>query len=615
MEIDCCLVDKHKMKNILLILLAFVSIQVFAQDNQSITLAYEYYNQGEREKALEIFDKLAANPANVPFIHERYLELILGNLEYEKAEKYLIKLKNSHQDNYQYWIDLGSLFYQQDQEDKMEATFTELILVVKQDQNRTRFVATTLYNANFSKFAIQTYLSSREVLKSGGAYAMDLATLYRLTNQKELMIEEYFNFLKGNPVNLNFVKDQLQNSLTEEEDLPKFRSWLIGKIQEDPNDPNFPEMLIWVNVQMKDFTQAFIQARAFDRRFQNEDSKVFDTGVIAYQNEEYEQAEKFFQFYVDEFTYKQNYLMARLYLIQSKEQSIKNKFPVVTNLLKSLMVDYNQLIKEIGYNNISFEAMINKSRLHAYYLNELDSAIYFLEQVIRFESASKNITAKAKIELGDILVIAGQPWESSLLYSQVEKSNKGENIGFESKLKNAKLSFYRGDFELSKSHLDILKEATTREIANDALDLSLLISDNMDYDSTYAALNVYSKADLAYFSNQKDRSLHLLDSLLEAYPNHPIEDESYFLKSKILLERGDFEGAILTLNSILELYPDDILADDALFQLGKIYQEQLEDLTKAMEIYQRFLRDYPSSLYVEDVRRRFRSLRGDTNTT
>ena len=603
------------MKNLLLILLSFFSIQVFAQDNRNITLAYEYYNQGEREKALEIFDKLATDPANISFIHERYLELMLGNMDYEKAEQYLIKQKNRNPDNHQYWIDLGSLYYQQNQEEKMDAIFTELIQIVKQDQNRTRFVATTLYNENFSKYAIQTYIISREALNSDRAYAMDLATLYRLTNQKELMIEEYFNFLKGNPVNLNFVKDQLQNSLTEEEDLPKFRSWLIGKIQEEPNDANYPEMLIWVNVQMKDFTQAFIQARAFDRRFNKEDSKVFETGVIAYQNEEYEQAQKFFQFFVDEFPTKQNYLMARLYLIQSKEESIKNKFPVATNQLQSLMADYNQLIKEIGYNNISFEAMINKSKLHAYYLDELDSAIYFLEQVLRFESASKNIIAKAKIELGDILVIDGQPWEFSLLYSQVEKANKGENIGYESKLKNAKLSFYRGDFELSKSHLDILKEATTREIANDALDLSLLISDNMDYDSSYAALTIYSQADLAFFSNRKDRSLQLLDSLLEAFPNHPIEDESYLLKSKILMERGDFETAILNLNAILDLYPDDILADDALFQLGKIYEEQLEDYTKSMEVYQRFLRDYPSSLYVEDVRRRFRFLRGDTNTS
>jgi hypothetical protein len=35
------------------------------------------------------------------------------------------------------------------------------------------------------------------------------------------------------------------------------------------------------------------------------------------------------------------------------------------------------------------------------------------------------------------------------------------------------------DFELAQAHLDILKLATSREIANDAMELSLLITDNL----------------------------------------------------------------------------------------------------------------------------------------
>ena len=54
------------------------------------------------------------------------------------------------------------------------------------------------------------------------------------------------------------------------------------------------------------------------------------------------------------------------------------------------------------------------------------------------------IIAQAKLNLGDIYVITEQPWESVLLYYQVEKSHKNDDLGETAKLKNAKLSFYKG---------------------------------------------------------------------------------------------------------------------------------------------------------------------------
>jgi predicted Zn-dependent protease len=596
----------------LFFLLIFMLLtRIEAQDNRSISLAYEYYNRGDRDKAFELFDRLAANPANVPFIHEKYLELLLGFDKLPQAEDYLKKQIKTQPDNHIYWIDLGTLYVQQDRRQETEKLFADLVESVKDDQNKSRFVATYLYNANFSTWAINTYLISREFLKSPRLYALDLATLYRLTNQKVKMAEEYVSFLSGNLNNISFVKDQLQNSLTEEEDMPKFRSWLISSLQQQPDNPVLADLLIWANIQMRDFNQAFIQARAFDRRFPDQPSKVYETGVIAYQNKNFKQAQRFFQFYVDEFAHKQNYLMARLYLIKSKEDVIKNTYPIEKLQLKSLMADYNQLLKEIGYNNISFEAMVNKAMIHAQYLNELDSAVYFLNQVISNPAASKLMVSKAKMALGDVYILTGEPWESALLYSQVEKAQKGENMGFEAKLKNATLSFYRGNFDLAKGHLDVLKEATTREIANDALSLSRLIKDNMDGDSTYSSLSMYAKADLHYFMNQQDEALGVLNQLLES-KQHSLEDEARFLKAKILLERGEYDQAIAELDVIIENFSDLVLADDALHMKGRIYEEHLEDSFKAMEVYQQLLRDFPASFYAEDARKRFRALRGDS---
>lgn len=597
----------------LLISLYFLVNGALAQDNRQISLAFEYYNLGEREKAFEIFERLAQNQENIPFIHDKYLELLLANNREDQAETYLQRQVKLQPNNFMIWIDLGTFYTRQGKEDETNELFKELVEKVKEDPNQTRFVATYLYNANFSTWAIDTYVKVRTYQENPLLFSLDLATLYRLTNQKEEMIEEYFKFLESSPNNINLVKDQLQSALTEEEDLPNFRTWLIRRVQQEPNNPQIQEMLVWVNIQMRDFNQAFVQARAYDQRFPEDNSKIYETGLIAYQNKDYKQAERFFQYFVDAFPERQNYLMSRLYLMRAKEEQVRSTYPVPRNQLESLMDDYNLLIKQIGYNNISFEAMINKSALHAQYLNQLDSAVFFLNLVINDQRASGAIVAKAKLQLGDVYVLLEEPWESALLYAQVEKSRKNESMGYEAKLRNARLSYYRGDFELAKGHLDVLKEATSREIANDALELSRRIKDNMDADSTYEALNLYARADLLYFMNRKDEALQKLEEVALSFPDHPLEDDIRELRAKIFVENGQFEQALLELDVIIEEFGTEVLADDALFLKGKIYEEQLGEPTKAMEVYQLLLKEYPASFYGEEARFRFRKLRGDIN--
>ena len=62
---------------------------------------------------------------------------------------------------------------------------------------------------------------------------------------------------------------------------------------------------------------------------------------------------------------------------------------------------------------------------------------------------------------------------------------------------------------------------------------------------------------------------------------------------------------------ILDEYPDDVLADDAFFLQAEIYERQVNDKEKAMEIYREFLTKYPGSVFAAEARKRFRTLRGD----
>jgi len=216
-----------------------------------------------------------------------------------------------------------------------------------------------------------------------------------------------------------------------------------------------------------------------------------------------------------------------------------------------------------------------------------------------------------KIELADILLLTGDVWEASLLYSQVEKAFKNDVVGFEAKYRNARLYYYIGEFSYARAQLDILKAATSKLIANDAMQLSLLISDNMDEDSTTTGLRLYSRADLLLFRNKPEEAFKTLDSINMLGLYHPLFDEVLFQKAEIRLRQGRYADADSLLVKLVNFYQQDLLADDALFKLGELNENIFKNYPRAMEFFERILTDYPGSIFVVDARRHYRNLRGD----
>ena len=179
------------------------------------------------------------------------------------------------------------------------------------------------------------------------------------------------------------------------------------------------------------------------------------------------------------------------------------------------------------------------------------------------------------------------------------------------KFRNAKISYYTGDFKWAQAQLDVLKGATAKLIANDAMDLSMTISDATAIDTNEAPLLMFSRADLLAFQNKDDEALKGLDSINSMFPNHALADDILNKKAGIAIKHGDYTKAANYYDTIVKKYGDDILGDDALFRLADITENQYKNVDKARELYQQLLEKYPASSYVVESRKRFRRLRGD----
>ena len=594
-----------------LICMLFFNLHLNAQNTTEIQLANQYVQQGENEKALLLFEKLEKNTKNIPLIHENYFQLMLMTGKFDQAESYIAKTIKRYPSNIYYHIDRGLIFIQKNEAAEAKKYYQDLIEEISDDPFKVRIAAQHFSKNQQIEYALETYRQSRKKTNDPEAYAIQMASLYRLLNKKEEMINEYLNYTNQNPNNIRSIKNILQNVLREDEDLELFETMMYEKVQRSPNNMIYNELLIWINVQTKNFYSAFVQARAVDKRKKLNGVEVMEIGRIAMVNKDFKNAVRIFEYIIKEYSGTPNYQIARRLVIGCREEIVKNTFPVEDEEIRRLINDYTELIKDVGLNQNTIEALRSQALLYAFYLNEHDSSIMILERIVHTPRISKSIIDQSKLDLGDIYLLIGEPWESTLLYSQVEKSSKETPIGYEAKLRNAKLSYYRGDFALAQSHLDILKMATTREIANDAMSLSLLIKDNTQLDTGDVAMKKFADIDLLIFQNKKYAALDSLIKLKNEFADHPIVDEILYREAKLNMEMAEFDTAIVLLQKIVDDFGEDILGDDALFLIGTIYEDQLNEKEKAKEVYQSFLTRYPGSNKAAEARKRFRTLRGD----
>lgn len=575
---------------------------------QDLELAREYFHKGEYQKAEVIYSKLISDQRYFNVVYPDYLKTLLAQRNYKEAEKLVKKSIRTYPGAINYNVDLGIVYQAAGDEAGAQKYFDKLIAQASADavlSMASVFVQNELYD-----YAEKTYLRGRALSKNPLEYNRPLIALYTYQQKSDKLVTEVLKLLQEREEELNYVQNMLQNALRDEKALEALEKELLVLVQQQPDKLAFNELLIWLYIQRKDFYGALIQARSVDKRTRSGGNRVMELGAISAKNGDYQGGIEAYEYIIKEYPSGPYYLLARQRLINVREEQVQHTFPVDLDKIRTLISDYEALLSEVGRNAQMVEALQHMANLYAFYLDEKEKAIGLLQEAIETPRANANLVAESKLTLGDIYLLKNEPWESTLLYSQVEKSHKDTPIGYEAKLKNARLNFYKGDFELAQAHLDILKLATSREIANDAMELSLLITDNTGLDTSSLAMEEYAAIELLVFQNKHQEALSELDRMLQKFPGHSLTDEIFFQKAKIYERLGAFDQAVANLEKIVSA-PVDILSDDALFRLAYIYEENLKDTEKAMQLYNDLLVKHQGSIFVAEARKRFRNLRGD----
>jgi len=589
-------------------LILMLALPTFAQD---IQLAEEYFVQGKYDKAKDVYEKLARNSANWRSIHQSYLLTLINLKDYKTAEEFLRKQLKQEPDNLPYRVDYGVILEMQGKLKEAEAEFTTVVNLGKKDRERANSAYAGFEKYDKYEWAEKLYLEARKHDNSQDKYALQLSEIYVKLGKKNLIMQECVKLYNKDEDYAEYVKGTLQDEFRTDEELKTLEDYLLSITEQNPNHKAANELLLWLYMQQKNFNKAFLQAKAIDKRFKKQGTQLFEIGRIAFENKDYTATEKILGYFVEQYPNSEiYYIPARRYLIRAKEEVVKNTYPIDKEKVKSIIEDYQNLVNSQGKTK-AVEAMKDMAMLYGFYLDDKEKALNLLQDAIEQAKYNSRFVAQCKIALGDIHILKGEYGEASLLYYQAEREQKDSPIGHEAKLKNAKLNYYKGDFEAAQAHLDILKNATSREIANDAIDMSVFIQDNTGLDSTEKAMREFASIDLLIFQNKTDEALKRLEKMLVDFKGHSLTDDIYWAKATIFLKMGKPQKAIEMYELILKDYQFDILADDAHFQMALTYEELLGEKTKAMNLYQEHLTKYPGSRYVAEARKRFRLLRGD----
>ena len=622
---------------LLTLLLTGWSVSVYAQAVTDEQLGLQYFNNKEYEKAAALFERLFDEKPGV-YNYTYLLQSLLELDDLDKAEKIVKKQAKRFPEDYRYVIDQGYVLIRSNQSPKATKLFEQAIKDLPADQRKVSELANAFMVRREYDYAVKTYQKGRQLLSPGYTFGFELAQLYDTQGNYGKMVDEYLQMLETNPDMQTQVQDRLQNSLTNDPENLKseaLRISLLQKVQKSPDDVMLAELMMWLSLQLKDFDAAFVQAKALDRRLDENGSRVFALAQLAVNSKAYPVAIEAYDYVIRNSKDLPLVIQSKVEILKSEFEQLTSAYPVELPKLKQLETRYLATLEEAGQNPLAYPLIRNLAHLQAFYLDNTPSAITLLENLISTSSAERQIQADSKLELADIYLFSGDPWEATLLYSQVEKAFKNDPVGHEARFRNARLSMFIGEFGWAVAQLDVLKAATSKLIANDAMALSLLITDNIDYDSSTVQLATYTRAELLLYRNKPLDAMSVLDSLLSAYPGHLITDDALMKKAEINLRLGNVSEAETLLRSIVTDYGDGILADDALFRLALLYDQNEEatadfsvyssqdlffmginnplarDKEKAMAAYQELLTSYPGSLFSVEARKRFRALRGD----
>jgi len=589
------------MQKIFIFFFFFCSTLIFAQDQQ---LAYDYFRKGEYEKSATIYQKLyEQNNYNSNYLSRLiYCHQQLEN--FSESESLIKNHLEVYPSQVQFYVELGYNFELQHQQEKADFYYTKTINSLKEKPVYGYTIGRSFQKNHLLDYALQAYQITMESNRKAN-YEIQIAEIYGEKGDVQSMFNSYLNLVEKDARYSTTILRYVGKFITDDSENEYnilFRKLILKRLQVNPNN-SWNQLLSWLFMQQKDYKKAFVQEKAIYKRTDSLGlNGIIDLGQLAFNDKDYAATKTAFSFVLENADSQHQIIDSKLYLL-FVDIEILDDVEQIDSQFQNLFNEYGKTPSTINIQ-IAYADFLTFKKKQPY------DAINILKDALKLRSSDFQKGA-IKLKLGNILVFNNQFNQALIYFSQVQTSLRNQILGQEAQFKVAQTSYYKGDFDWAETQLKVLKGSTSQLIANDALELSLIISDNTVQDSLKTALKLYAQSDLLAYQHKNEQAIDSLNVLLTKYKGHAIEDEALFKQAEIFEELNQYNNAESNYLKIIEINPTDILVDDAYYRMGELHQKQ-NNIEKAKEYYQKIIFDFPSSIHLVDARKKYRKLRGDS---
>lgn len=606
-----------KIKIFFCLLLGLVSWQTLsAQRNKPIDIARHFQANGQADSAL-IFYKMAYDEA--PFdlkVYEEYFGYLMQLKKYDTAEALATYMMEVKRKDPAIVMDLAQVYEAKGEKKKQKKLIEQLFEGV---ENLSDYDIKKIGNTFYAKGQLNNAILLYEKVSQNPAkayhYKMDLMNLYLENGDIEKVLPIYYELY---PYMSGIEKDIQSKMLVLIEKEPSYKEKIKNSLQKLSKKSKefkdtYASLLAWLEQEDGNYEQALSGLIQQDKKQSGSLSKnIFEIGNQALENRQYATARQAFEYlYQSEsenhFQHLAGEKLLKTYYLQlSTTRPVQPAMVTTTkNMMESYFAKHPEQQTSISY--LWYMDVLGK------YAQQPQLAITMLESLLDKARLSKEYIGMAKLAIGDYQLSMGNIWDANLTYAQVDKAYKQDAMGEEARFKQAKLAFYRGDFEWAQTMLNVLKASTTELISNDAMSLSILITENTVKDTSAVPLKMYAQADLLISQYQYQTADSLLQQLLDSFPQSDLTDDVYMLRANLAKEEGRMSTALNYYEMVATKFKADVLADDALLQCGMIYEIHLAEPDKAKKYYEDLILSFPNSTLSPIARERLEKLKNKGN--
>lgn len=601
---------------------AALAQQIGTDDYNRFLLAQSYEQQNDFAKAQKIYEELyQKEPSNINYFNS--LNRIYIQQKNFAASIFITEERiNKYPDDINLVGQLGATYYMKGNFEKAYQIWDEPIRNPNANQITFRVLANYAIERRAFDKAIEILEKGKTKSNDPFMFSMDLANLYSLTMRYEKAAEEYLAILESIPSQLSVVQNRILAFINKPDALPKTITVFEKKRGSDNQAVLF--LLARLYTEQKDFDKAFNIYSELDIRQQSQGGELYNYAEFVFREGQFAIASNVYKTVIERYPESKIVSSAKLGYAKSLEAILRLKFLTSAEDWKTFSfppkLDYKtvepaiaafeEITKIYAHSEVAIESYLRIAQIKFRLLNDISSAKELLNIIVQNYPMSR-FSFDAFLDLAEINLIEGELQEAENLFTEALslRSASAERKS-EAHFHLSKIKAYRGLFDEARNHLSEILKNLKDNLANDALELSILFNTAKNDSSN---LLLFSKAEILAERLLFQEAKQKYDLLSQNQKAFMFQSISKLRCAQMAIALNDYESAIKKLEEISDEKEKNIYSDKALYLLGNIFEFALNQYPEAVNRYESLLLQFPGSIYVDKARERIQFLRSKTS--